>query len=642
MKRIIILIIFSCLAGTSLAVNVSLYPGLEFYNGNITVSFSDNVTVSYFELGENYVVFQDLNLSVTCSNNIHLNFSYVNSSGIPVKDNRILTFNATYSSGSVTFLMKGNITGTIYRVLRDNILFSTHENKNISWVSNSWSKHEFSILLEGIRPDSPYNGTSTYSSAHNTVNLTWQRGNRSNREIVVMNTDSYPTSPSDGTIYQNSTNTSYNFTVNQSGYFTIWSYNDTTGYFSNTGLNIPWGALRVNVFNASKTWEVVSPFGIIIQNIQGTQLFKQTTCSPPFYLDISELPVGSDSLFIINSSGYQQQSYSRDTNLNNYWNYTFLLPPVTTNTPGQGDEDPVTGDTTDVTETQLYLITLYNELDQTIPSGKIVFSMYVNETDTYEETGSFTTDGAGQGTIWLVPKKLYQITCTANSYKDNISYWVPSNLIFTKSFKLEFLDDEIQPAMLPYEYVFFNGTRTNTTLTLFYRDTLNQTINTTLYVYEINRTTGDISLFYTSTSTDINSWMEYLTGLDSNCSYQAVLKYNHTIFGNQDPTRMFPFYNIKLTTPGGFNTLMTNIFGPNPLVWSHLVMFCLLVAGFFFADQQDAGKMMIILGGLFIFINVYIGFDDALLAAAGGIIPGLLILFGIIIDRNTSKNFGGG
>ena len=321
-------------------------------------------------------------------------------------------------------------------------------------------------------------------------------------------------------------------------------------------------------------------------------------------------------------------------------NYTFLLPPLETTTPGQGDDDPQTGEPTNETESQLYLITLLNEVDQSIIDGHISFSLYVNETDTYEEVGSIITDGAGQGTIWLVPNKLYKVVASvpdSSDYETNTSYWTPSSLVLIKTFKLKYADDEPQEPYIPQDYIIFTAERTGTQIDITYLDALSQTINTTIYVYEINTTTGTETLFASNTTSGVSSFTYTVNGVNSSNSYRVVLHYNHSIFGGQDPTILVSRDSPQLTTPGTLNTMLTTLIGPNPLIWTHVIMFIILVIGMFYADSQDAGKILIILGGIFIFLNTFIGLDDALTVAAGGIIPGLFIIIGLLIEWNNRK-----
>jgi len=639
-----IMVVVGLLFFVNTVLGVVVYPNVEFYDGNLTVGFSNpnGINTTYLEVNRSYIQLTDYNLSLTYSNTLEINISeYNHVDSLDAVNNTLLRFNVTHSSGNVVFsFTNGNATGNfIYYLYRDAVAISTHTTNSFTFSYNSWSTHDFEI--EGLLyPDPPYNASSSYNATNNSVNLTWSTGNYSDANVLVKNTGHYPATPSDGTVIKNGTGEFYHFNVTETAYYTVWSFNSSFNTFSLTGLNLPWGALTLNVKNASKTWQTVSPFGVIIQNTLGTEIYVNYTANSPLNIDFTDIPVGSNTVFIINATGYKTQTYRRDTSLNTFLNYTFLLPPLWTYTPGQGDDDPVTGDPTNETDSQLYLITLLNEVDQAIVDGLCEFKLYDNFTDTYQQVGSFLTDGAGQGTIWLVPNKLYQVVCSvpgSNDYQVNTSYWTPSNILFTKTFKLKYAEEDIQEPYLPHEYITFTATRTNTSMTITYNDALTCTINTTIYVYEINKTTGIESLFHTNTTEDTDSFTFTVSGLDAETSYRVVLHYSHSIFGDQDPFIILPGWRTELTSPATLNTMMTDIFGYNPLVWTHCIMFIILVIGMFAADSEDAGKLMIILGGIFIFLNVFVALDDALVAAAGGIIPGLFILLGIIIEWNNRK-----
>jgi len=779
---------------------VILYPGVEFYNDDLTVKFgnTDGINVSYLEVGDQYIVLGDLNLSLSGTGAIEINLSQVNDNHTVLKGTTVLRFNAT-TTNTVTYTFTGNMTNPTYSLYRNNILIGTYSSNSFSWTRVA-GQHDFDIKISTMCIDPPTDGISTLSPPYNgtlilrpnssgtytsipdqypasgshydkiddvthdsdntyvytsdtdmrydtyglpdhtseteaihsviqtvvirtvggsygdynyiitdgindqiagtyskfrdgwgtfthtwstapdgtswdwtdidnlqigigmrrgtatlvrctqtfvtiqyqtaidycDINLTWVDSDDSDREIVVMKSGGYPSSPSDGFVCQNSTNEYYNFTVDSTiGYFSVWSYNSTYHAFSCTGLDIPWGTLQLNVFNASQTWESIDPFGLTIQNTAGDDIYQKSTCSPPLFLDLNDIPTGSDTIFIINASEYETQTYRRDTVTNTFMNFTFLLPPVKTSTPGAGDDD-----SENHTDSLLYLITLLNEVDQSLMDGLIVFSLYVNQTDTYEQVGSFITDGAGQGTIWLVPNKLYKVVCSvpnSDSYQTNTSYWTPSSQLLTKTFKLKYAEDDIRPPKIPQDYITFTTSRTNTSLTVIYDDALLETIDTVIYIYEINLSTGLETLFHTNRTTGVNSFTLTVNGLEANNSYRICLKYNHTTFGYQDPTRLEEGYRRILTTASEFNVMMTNIFGYNPLVWSHLIMLLILIAGMFFADKEDIGKILIILGGIFLFVNVSIGFDDALTSAAGGIIPILFILVGILMEWKKGR-----
>jgi len=624
----------------SYPVSANFYPGATFMNGNITVTFSENVSADFIRVGTDYVMLDGFNLTVSCSGNIYLNFSACHDNEMLPTSESMLRFNASFSGSTVTFTFERlNTSNVTYYLYTDGVLTATYETDPFTFINYDWSIHDFDIR-GAFYPDPPYNPGSVYTAALNTINLTWDRGAYSDIEVLRSKVGSYPTGPTDGTLVQSSTTPYYNFTISDDTYYKIWSLNSSSGQYSKTGLELPWGALTLNVFNASATWQKVDPFGLTIQNVAGDDIYTNPSLSPPVNLGLTDIPIGDNTIFIINASGYKTQTYRRDTVLNTFMNYTFLLPPLETTTPGQGDDDPQTGEPTNETESQLYLITLLNEVDQSIIDGHISFSLYVNETDTYEEVGSIITDGAGQGTIWLVPNKLYKVVASvpgSTDYETNTSYWTPSSLVLTKTFKLKYADDEPQEPYIPQDYIIFTAERTGTQIDITYLDALSQTINTTIYVYEINTTTGTETLFASNTTSGVSSFTYTVNGVNSSNSYRVVLHYNHSIFGGQDPTILVSRDSPQLTTPGTLNTMLTTLIGPNPLIWTHVIMFIILVIGMFYADSQDAGKILIILGGIFIFLNTFIGLDDALTVAAGGIIPGLFIIIGLLIEWNNRK-----
>lgn len=55
-----------------------------------------------------------------------------------------------------------------------------------------------------------------------------------------------------------------------------------------------------------------------------------------------------------------------------------------------------------------------------------------------------------------------------------------------------------------------------------------------------------------------------------------------------------------------------------------------VLAAFHQADSRDAGKWLIIIGGIFLFINIVLGWQNTLFTVAGGAIPMLFIAVGII------------
>ena len=181
----------------------------------------------------------------------------------------------------------------------------------------------------GAYPNPPYNGVSDYNVSTNNLNITWSRGLYSDRELVVKKTTGYPTSPIDGTQLQFGTDLYYEETnVFTGAYYTVWSYNDTNGTYSLTGLNIPWGALGINCVNESNPAQQIH-YDIEITNQNATSVYAATDLYGVTYIDYNSIPYGDNTIFVVrNGSGlYYQRVYYHDLEINTFRNFTFYLPP---------------------------------------------------------------------------------------------------------------------------------------------------------------------------------------------------------------------------------------------------------------------------------------------------------------------------
>lgn len=195
--------------------------------------------------------------------------------------------------------------------------------------------------------DAPYNGTASYNTTTQALNMTWDPGNYTNRYIVVRKTGTaYPTTPTDGTVVQNDTIRTYNEShVDTSRAYSVFGYNTTTRSFSEA-LNIPWGAIGVNCYNESKPIQAI-PFNLEVSNQQGTIVYKRTGLTNTHYIDVQDIPYGTNTIFILESTGYKQRIYYKDITLNTFYNYSFYLPPEQTQQNGTGGGSG--GGTTDCT-----------------------------------------------------------------------------------------------------------------------------------------------------------------------------------------------------------------------------------------------------------------------------------------------------
>jgi len=278
-----------------------------------------------------------------------------------------------------------------------------------------------------VAPAPPFNGSATYHAGTNTVNLTWERGNGSNQELVIEKQGSYPTSYTDGTEYQNNTNLYFNFTVNSSsGYFTIWSYNDTLGYYSYTGLNIPWGVIGVNCYNETTPSQAIG-FNIEVSNYEGTQVYQRNGLTNTHYINVYDIPSGENTIFILSNSSYKQRVYYKDIELNQFINYTFYLPPLKVS---GGDDAPIPPDET--VDTSLYYLrvietieTEYTEVDRAVEGAKVHIQRYINTSGIYLNVSTLLTDANGYVNVYLIPFSNYKIRITKSGYEAKISDYTP-------------------------------------------------------------------------------------------------------------------------------------------------------------------------------------------------------------------------
>ena len=213
-----------------------------------------------------------------------------------------------------------------------------------NWTYNptvfQWSNGSLLLTNTTAPLDPPYNGSSVYFVAINHLNLTWDRGNNSDMEIVVKNNNTWPSTPADGWVRQNSTNQWFNVSENESGYYTIWSYNVSGNCYSATGLNIPWGIVCLNCFNESNPGQAIG-FDIEITDQGASQVYIATDCINTHEIDMMSIPYGDDTIFIVSNDSYRQRIYYYDLIPNNVYNFSFYLPPVEIPIPpgGGGEEE---------------------------------------------------------------------------------------------------------------------------------------------------------------------------------------------------------------------------------------------------------------------------------------------------------------
>ena len=583
-KPLLLMLIFNMLCGVVTAESIVFGTDTTIQEGYMVFlgSGRDDSAMESLALGSNYIQVDNIRIGVSnLIDNMYFNVSYVNELGNNRSvGERLLEYNVTYTGGQTTFFFTGNSSNDnmMYDLLVDNVVVRNDVGPHtFTYTRSSWSTHRFTLLAAGYAPDPPFHGFGNYSVADNTVNLTWSRGNFSNREIVTGRSDRYANSPSDGTVWYNGTNMYHNFTVNETQFFSVFSYNDSTGLYS-TGLDIPWGAIRMQCFNETALPDTVAiNFDVQISNSDLTLVYTGSDLSNPTYISFDDIPYGDDTLFVVsNSSGYSNKQYTYDLEVNTYYNFSFWLPLEAPSGGGTPSED----DDTEYSEN--YVITVVGPQgefgnDPPLEDVNVHVKRYINETETYQDVGVYVTDANGQFQIALIPGKTYYFTMTKTGYETEVSSWVPPEIEFTDdryhTFRMTPTSGEGQVDYdIFWETITFTGTMEkhkglNYTgnITITYSDSNSSTINTQCKLSEIFNETKTVIQWYNETT---DSWTVIIYGVNITRTHMATLWFNNTAnFETSSPVSiMIP--NIETYVPGvvpfDLQGRTENIFGDLP------------------------------------------------------------------------------
>jgi len=339
-------------------------------------------------------------------------------------------------------------------------------------------------------------------------------------------------------------------------------------------------------------------------------------------VDQDNIPYGDDTVFVVDSddwNGYRQRIYYYDLTRNNFYNYSFYLAR-------------------NVSTIHLYYLRVLNEVDTPVAGANVNIS--VNVGGSYVSVAQLITDSNGYASLYLNSSKTYQVNINLSGYEDESAKWYPDDeyygIYYPKIFKLEYTDVDVSEPENPATYITFEGYINSTSyLILNYTDAMGQTLNTAIYVYEINLSSNNTWLNNTFTDTTDASYQVSMLVNTSN-NWLCVLHLNHTVFGYQKFTIFIQGGFVPLTNQSDVDSIFS-VFGDNALGWSNFIMFLLLVAGCVIGDSKDAGMYMVLLGGIFLFINYFIGFNTTLGTFAGGVVPVLFIIAGIVMAWNDKR-----
>jgi hypothetical protein len=454
------------------------------------------------------------------------------------------------------------------------------------------------------------------------------KGNGANKTVIVRNNLNYPDIVSDGTTVYNSTGTSAwvtNISFNISCYFSLFSYTAWSGLSRySSSIHVPWGGVTFIVYNESKPWQVINA-SIMVTDSLGLHPSQFNSIYGYYSFNITQIPYGTNTLFYISNSSYQSRLYPIDILQNIFYNFSFYLPPL----------HPPGWNTTPANNSAAYLIQIINEQQQPVQGASVKFYRYLNTTANYTYIGGFVTDGNGEGSISLFPYQLYMIKILAEGYQYATEAWSPNiqEQSLIKIFKIYYVTVVPPPSKIYGEHITFNGYIDRTTHILYvnYTDTLAQTLNAQIYIYEFNPVTNSSVLWASNLTTGISDVYLSFPGANNLYIYTVVLHHNHSAFGYNTQSFIIGPEIIHITTPSYTNQLWTANYGSNPLGWTNCLMWIIMVVLLFYGGREELPLVFIAIGVIFEVVNNVIGFFSWSTALAGTMIPFMFILSGILV-----------
>lgn len=184
-----------------------------------------------------------------------------------------------------------------------------------------------------------------------------------------------------------------------------------------------------------------------------------------------------------------------------------------------------------VMSSYLYQITVNDLYNMPISNAKIIVKRYINCTSVYENMSIVYTDGAGYADIYLIPNELYQFTTSKNGFTTDISYWVPTSVLFNHIIQLSRVIVENPNYDFFYKNVVFSAVMTGPgymipgNITVTYNDKNSSTINTDVYIFEYFNGSYTLKYFYHNVS---NSFVVTNGSVNTTRSLMVKLFFNTT------------------------------------------------------------------------------------------------------------------
>lgn len=543
-------------------------------------------------------------------------------------------------------------------------------------------------------PPFPVTGAvGSYNDATGNLEITWTRGIHSNNTLIRYSTTSYPAGVTEGTELYNDTGESTTDYLNETKYYTMWanrdayystpvyldygtlivncydeetneslefdilisnsdgtqsyqSTNNTNSLVVNVEDNLPVGD-RISIYvspstNLSTYEEFFPKTGqyaddenstityVVTERIPDNKASVNVTCTnlstggnsyPPFTLDADLITILADDADIFHRIWvnythieYESRMYYLDIDASSFYLLDTYLP----------DRDLA----------EQYTLEVGGPIgsgyvNPPINDAYIIVKREVNST--YEIVSTLYTSGAGTADVYLIPGELYIFIISADGYRTRNDTKTPG-VISLLTFQLAVgSDDEPEPTYIFWDNIDFTAMmETDGTFTVTYSNSLSNTIDTQIYVYDYSN--GSRTLLHSDSRVGDDGFSFSFGGANTSRLHYVYLYYNTTVTFDILPPVVISINPITINISRDrfdLEARFESMFGPGPLgsgTWcpsiSAVIALILLVS--FGPFNTGAG---IIASGLGLgFTNVIFSiwltnrFPSLLLAAAGFIV----------------------
>lgn len=518
-----------------------------------------------------------------------------------------------------------------------------------AWGYNSTTKIFSSTYIgdsDATRPGNVTNFAMTDNSSVS-ISLSWIKGLNSSKTVIRYSSVDYPATWDSGSSGYNGTGLSTTvggLTPNTVYYFSAWAweYDSHTPFsVSNKTLlasTVAYGTMVINVYKEPAPWIEIENYTVFIKNQNGSQIYYNTSCNNPHNINLTDLPLGDNVVVQVSKTGYYPRIKYMDLEEGSGYYVDFYLAP---NPEGGGNSsnpdyvvpDDGSNESDNESYASHYIINIEDQTQNRLKDVKVTIERYINTTDQFETIYILYTDGNGEIGVNLIPNVVYQVTLEKVGYITEYEDWIPPEIVYSNDVYKTFvmIIESFTPGEpeIPFEEITFTAIRSGTIVYLNYSDVSLNTSDTSVYLYEINISGGNTTLIFSQSLSDNNSWSLTKMGVNGSNDHKVVLYYNSSIFGSQRLTRIIR-RDITPVQSTSIDVFLNLLVGSNPFGWANFLLFLFLVAGLYYADEKDANLILMLVGGIFLFLNVIIGFSSTLFTVAGGVLPGLFFVAGII------------